>query len=382
MKIDFNIYSFIDGVIISQAIFACILLWFSNQNKLSNRFLATLLLVIALWLVDDFCRVAGIYNTNANLYFMPIFYSFAFGPLLYFYVKSLINSSFRLQKKHFLHFIPVFLQSLLYLFLNFQPYTFKHWYWENVHQPYTYRFEFDGTLLSLLIYLLLSISLIKQYQIWLLDNFSETSKIRLNWLKILLVILVILCVQWFFEVILRDVYQIYFNYNYSIQLLGILALVLGTAGIKQINLENIAFIENNQENLTEKNASTKIINNNINDNTNNKNPQIIDDLILAKIVAGMEVEKLYLNPTLSLAEFAKSLQLPQKTVSNHINIGLKKSFNDFVNFYRVEEVKRRLKTVDIEKITILAIAFDAGFNSKTTFNRIFKHFTGVAPRDF
>ncbi len=382
MKIDFNIYGFIDGVIISQAIFACILLWFSSQNKLSNRFLAILLLVIALWLVDDFCRVAGIYNTNANLYFMPIFYSFAFGPLLYFYVKSLTNSDFRLQKKHFLHFIPVFLQSLLYLFLNFQPYAFKYWYWENVHQPYTYRFEFDGTLLSLLIYLLLSISLIKRYQIWLLDNFSEISKIRLNWLKILLVVLVILCLQWFFEVILRDVYQIYFNYNYSIQLLGILALVLGTAGIRQINLDNIAFIENNQENLTEKNASTKIINNNINDITNNKNLQIIDELILAKIVAGMEVEKLYLNATLSLAEFAKSLQLPQKTVSNHINIGLKKSFNDFVNLYRVEEVKRCLKTADIEKLTILAIAFDAGFNSKTTFNRIFKHFTGVAPRDF
>ena len=107
-------------------------------------------------------------------------------------------------------------------------------------------------------------------------------------------------------------YQIYFNYNYSIQLLGILALVLGTAGIRQINLDNIAFIENNQENLTEKNASTKIINNNINDITNNKNLQIIDELILAKIVAGMEVEKLYLNATLSLVSLLKACNYHKK----------------------------------------------------------------------
>jgi AraC-like DNA-binding protein len=361
MKIDFDWFSALTIIIISQIIFAAGLLWFSERNRLSNRYLAILLVAISGWLIDYFCRVSGIYSQNANLYFMPIYYSFAFGPLVYFYVKSITNHEFNFEKRHLWHFIPVVFQGVLYWFLYLKSYKFKNWYWQNIHKPYTYKLEFDGTWISLFIYLILSILLIRRYQTWVKENFSEVSKIHLNWLKVLLIILVVLCIQWFIEVILRDYYQIYFDYTYSIQILGFLALALGIAGLRQSNLEKINFIE---------------------DKTEPKVNIEIDQEILKKVKETMEQEKLFLNPTISLSEFAKYIKLPAKIVSQHINSGLQKSFNDFVNEYRVAEVKRRLKSEDLQKLTILGIAFESGFNSKTTFNRIFKDFTGKAPRDF
>ena len=360
MQITLNFTVLLLGIIISSSFFATALLWISPQNKQSNRFLALLIFTISLWLIDHFLRIAGIYGQNANLYFLPIFYSFAFGPLIYFYVKSLVNQPLHLRKKDFLHFIPVLFQAGLYIFLTTQNYDFKNWYWSNIHEPFTYKVEFDGTFISMLIYLGLSIRLLRNYQFYLVNNFSEISKMRLNWLKTILIILVILCLQWLIEIILRDFFNLYFNYNYSIQILGIMALVLAVGGIRQANLSEVHF----EEEITQ------------------KVPVQVDTQILEQIKLGMEVQKLYLNPTLTLSEFARFLKLNPKVVSQQINTGLNKSFNDFVNEYRVDEVKLRLNSSDLERLTILGIAYESGFNSKTTFNRIFKEFTGVAPRDF
>lgn len=107
-----------------------------------------------------------------------------------------------------------------------------------------------------------------------------------------------------------------------------------------------------------------------------------DLAVLRLIENSMVAEKLYLNPTLTLIQMATALKLTPKVISRHINTGFNKSFNDYVNGYRIEEVKRRLKSSDLEKLTILGIAYDSGFNSKTTFNRIFKEFTGMAPSEF
>ena len=271
-----------------------------------------------------------------------------------------MNQPLHLRKKDFLHFIPVLFQAGLYIFLTTQNYDFKNWYWSNIHEPFTYKVEFDGTFISMLIYLGLSIRLLRNYQFYLVNNFSEISKMRLNWLKTILIILVILCLQWLIEIILRDFFNLYFNYNYSIQILGIMALVLAVGGIRQANLSEVHF----EEEITQ------------------KVPVQVDTQILEQIKLGMEVQKLYLNPTLTLSEFARFLKLNPKVVSQQINTGLNKSFNDFVNEYRVDEVKLRLNSSDLERLTILGIAYESGFNSKTTFNRIFKEFTGVAPRDF
>ncbi|MGF1925989.1 MAG: helix-turn-helix domain-containing protein [Bacteroidia bacterium] len=360
MQINFNLLIALIAIVISQSFFAAGLLFASNKNKQSNRLLSILIIAIALWLTDDFLRISGIYRQFPNLYFLPLFYSLGFGPLIYFYVKSMVNRTFRFKANHLFHFIPVLLQSTLYVFLTFCDYSTKHWYWENIHQPYVYRIEFDGTWISMIVYLTISFKNLQEYQAWILNNFSETSKIKLNWLKMMIGALIVLCIQWLVEIILRDFFNLYFEYNYSIQILGIIALLLGIAGIRQANLSNVSFEK-------EEKLSTHFV---------------LEANVIEKITEAMTSLQLYLDPTLTLVQFSGALKIPPKVVSKHINSGFEKSFNDFVNGYRVEEVKKRLKSADLQRLTIMGIALESGFNSKSTFNRIFKELTGMAPTDY
>ena len=106
------------------------------------------------------------------------------------------------------------------------------------------------------------------------------------------------------------------------------------------------------------------------------------DEIIKKITVLMEQEKLYRETELTLQQLAGKLQLPTYQVSQAINEGMKKNFYDLVNGYRVEEAKRLLLDPKNKNYTILSVGFEAGFNSKTTFNTVFKKFTGQAPTEF
>lgn len=367
MQIRFTIEVILALAIINIGFFSAGLLWFSLRNRQANRFLALLMATISLWQIDGFFRVSGLYSQNAHLYFLPIFYSFAFGPLIYFYVRSLTNSDFRLRPNHIWHFVPVIVQGSLYAFLSLSSYDFRRWFWHSVHLPVTYSIEFDGTWLSLLVYLLLSLRLLKHYGRYVQENFSETSQLALHWLRILLLILTLVCGQWAIELVLRHGYNLYFAYDYSYWLLGLLLIVMGTGGLQQVNLTGMHVRSEPLSNPPTRSAK-------IGDD--------IDPAMIERVRRAMEIDLLYLNPTLTLTELAQHVGLNPKVVSQVINTGIGKSFNDFVNAYRVEAVKQRLRSNDLVRLTLLGIAFESGFNSKTTFNRIFKDHTGQSPSAF
>ncbi len=359
MQIDFNIWVIICGAIIVLGFFASFILWIRKENKVSNRLLSLLLLCFSLWMIHTFYSVTGIFGQNPDFYFRPIYYSFAFGPLIYLYVRSITNGEFRLKPIHIIHFIPVIIQAGLYFFLFIQDYEYRNWYWQTIHFPYTYRIEFDGTFVSLAIYTVVSLFLITSYQKWVKEHFSEASKIILNWLKIILSLFLVLCFVWLIEVILRDIYTKY--YDYTIMVMGLLTLILAYIGVSQTNMSHIHFEKE------EKQVVKKI--------------EVQADL-LEMIKERMTLHKDYLNPSLTLSEFAGLCKIPSRKVSEQINHGLNATFHDFVNKYRVEEVKEKLTSVDRERFTLESIAYDCGFNSKATFNRIFKKYTGVSPSNY
>jgi AraC-like DNA-binding protein len=101
-----------------------------------------------------------------------------------------------------------------------------------------------------------------------------------------------------------------------------------------------------------------------------------------RLKQAMETEKLYLDPALNLTNLAGMVGLPPKTISAVLNQHLQKSFSEFINEYRVEEVKKRLREPAHQHLTISGIALDSGFNSQATFQRTFKQMTGVSPRQF
>ncbi len=362
MLINFGIEVLSFGALVVLGCFAALVLLTRKDNVYPNKFLALFLLSVSLWLIDAFLRVSSIYQQEPDYYFLPIYYSLAFGPLIYFYVTSLVNPKFRFDRRRFIHFVPVLIQALLYLFLNMKDYSFKRWYWLEIHKPYTYRIEFDGAFLSLAIYVYLSIQLIRRYQKKIEDNYSDTHRIRLHWLRGLLIILFVLCVAWFAEVILRDFYHDYFQFNYTSLILGFLTLTLAYGAVTQPNLTTVILPSDESDDETQSIA--------------------IDEKIKQTIRKHMEEQRAYLDSTLSLKAFAQLCGLPIRKVSQGINQGFSMSFHDYVNHHRVEAVKSQLKTADLEVYTIQGIAMECGFNSKATFNRIFKSVTGVTPTQY
>ena len=104
--------------------------------------------------------------------------------------------------------------------------------------------------------------------------------------------------------------------------------------------------------------------------------------IMSTLNEKMETDKLYQNPKLTRELLAQAVQISSKKLSSILNQHLKQGFNDYINGFRVEEVKRQLQSNKLETQTILSIAQDAGFNSQATFQRVFKDSVGMTPRDF
>jgi AraC-like DNA-binding protein len=98
--------------------------------------------------------------------------------------------------------------------------------------------------------------------------------------------------------------------------------------------------------------------------------------------SAMIVAKLYHDPALTVAQLSLNLKIPQKTISGVLNQHLNKSFNEYINEFRISEVKQKLIGPGNEHLTIAGIGFECGFNSQATFQRAFKLVTGMSPSEF
>lgn len=101
-----------------------------------------------------------------------------------------------------------------------------------------------------------------------------------------------------------------------------------------------------------------------------------------QLLAMMEQQKLYRNNNLRYSDLAARLGISVSQLSRLMNHEIGMSFNEFVNAYRVQDAKDRLSQNESDKYTLLAVAFDAGFNSKASFNRIFKRHTGLTLSEY
>lgn len=100
------------------------------------------------------------------------------------------------------------------------------------------------------------------------------------------------------------------------------------------------------------------------------------------LITIMKTQKPYLNPDLRLKDLAAQLDMTTSHFSEVLHYGFEENFYNFINFYRVMEAQELLKKSSYADEKIIAVAFDSGFKSKTTFNRVFKNVTGVTPSDY
>ncbi|WP_299456893.1 helix-turn-helix domain-containing protein [uncultured Microscilla sp.] len=375
--------------IIQGLILAFILLFNFRNNRQANVFLAILLFAISFHSFRYYVarRIFSLLLSEllnqpdyhfGNL-FIPFSFIFIIGPALYFYVKSLTLPQFRFKRKDLVHFIPATITLMVYLVLWLQSLP------KSNHHSYSQAYllfnsvEQVGGILSGLIYNLLAFRLLKKHRRILPQQFSNTNAITLNWLQVMIVLLTLVWLAWLVIALFNiQVFSFVLDYIafYPLQIfLAIIIYIIGFAGFIQPQVYtpnmvaslDVAHQASSLENTanTEKQASLS-----------QKSPHI------DKVIQAMEKEQLYLHPTLTLNELARHLHLSPKVLSQILNNELNKNFHDFVNYYRVEEVKQRLLNPQHLHLTILGIAFDAGFNSKSTFNRIFMKFTQMSPKQY
>jgi AraC-like DNA-binding protein len=190
---------------------------------------------------------------------------------------------------------------------------------------------------------------------------KEGQQVVFKWIKVLLICMSILAVAWLITVAVPIIFDYWDDIHYyPIEL----SLVLFTYWIAMTGYHRMKLIYTKP-----RSASAVIL-----DNDSGK--------YLSQLKNAMELDKLYLDPELNLNKVSSHTGISAKTISAILNQYHQTSFNDFVNDYRVREVKARLIDPSCQHLTISGIALESGFNSQATFQRAFKSNTGMSPREY
>lgn len=368
---------------IAQVFFASVLLLTKRPVMLHDKIMITWLLVIALrfWLVANGVAHTPFFDISFSEALIPI----TFGPFLYLYCKYLINDDEIIALKDLIHFLPFVVLFILGILNNIVP-----------AEKYDLDYEISLNLiylLSTIIYASLVFFLLAKYRKLVKFNFFsyDTASNRLFWLNYIAVLAVL-------SLSLYVVYTIFYahqpdaKYNlFTISTASMVVLVFSVSyfgftqqSMKQVKkeiehygLRNMLsdFIEKffNVNNLSKVSSEKQLEKEEI-------SPQKLQQIEALKKV--METEKPYLNPELTLQDLADSIDIPKHQLTNLFNVHMGLNFFEFVNSYRIEEAKTRLLDPQYDHFNIIAIASDCGFNSKSTFNTLFREKTGLTPKQF
>jgi AraC-like DNA-binding protein len=405
-----KLYALIPLLTLLQGLIFCILLLVRRhqEERYSDAWLSMALLLLSLTGVPYMLGWMGINDLWEKFTYLPWDgFWYAIPPTLYFFLKSLTNDQWRfVWKRDYWNYIPYFFYFTEHLIvgligLNNRPFVEK-WWNGNPFLPIFYEvlaWAVAG------FYMVKSYRLYTSYRTWTLNEFSDVERVSFKWLRNFLILYFTL----YSISIINELYiKISGNNNssmkYQLMWVGyltdtILMYYLSIAGYAQTRVKSIAFLENakemplnalqNEENTEgvdeietkEDEQATIIENEKLSEPIKSKNTLSESDLTLwkNKVLTYFEKENPYLNPELTLSELAHNLKTNTSILSQVINAGFDKNFNDFVNEYRVKAFQEKVKSKEYRHLTMLAVAFDCGFNSKATFNRAYKKLTGANP---
>jgi len=345
------------------------LLWYrSRQNgRLSDVLLGLVLVGMTFSIWEYMLGFSGIDILWDELEFLPRGFGFAFPPLWYFYFKSQIDSRFRFSRKDVWHFVPFLMHTAYHVLVYAMGREFvRHWE-QNVHGPYGIgHIEFMIGVILQIYYFYRSLKLYQHYRAWTKTQFSDIEVVSFKWYRNFLIVLALGLLADWLHILVDAIFDLSFEQDWWDNLLMVfLIYYVSIAGYAQAQpTRQVAF--------KDKPEPKPII--------EEWQPDYSDWKV--KIDRLMQENQPYLQPELTLADLARQLKTNASILSGVINSVYKKNFNDFVNEYRVEEFKKQIQNPQNKHLTLLAVAFNCGFNSKSTFNRAFKNATGFTPKAF
>jgi len=292
------------------------------------------------------------------------------GPMLYLYVKNLTDQS----KKRYtwiIHFLPaIIIYIILIPFFSLSSEE-KIFIYQN--DGFTYKYLRSNIkiliVLSGVFYICASLISVREYKKKITQEYSNTEKINLNWLYYLIIGISLIWVA----VLLKNDILIFT----LVVIFILLASYFGISKVGILNPKEIAVINVNIENNHESTIEAAVIKY----QKSNASEETIKN-IYQKLLNQMENEKIFKDPELTLNNLAVILEIHPNLLSQTINQIENKNFYDYINRYRIEEFKRIVTLPENQKFTFLSLAYESGFNSKTSFNRNFKKYTDCSPREF
>ncbi len=365
-------------------ILTVILITHETANRKANLFLA---LLTGVYSIDILLEL---FNSSSRVMVFPHFVGvidpllFLYGPLLYLYTCTLTNPSRNKKGKTVLHFLPslfLFCWYIPALFLQSpESKLFAAAFIESAGNvsPFAVTYVFRDTLWIIsciheIVYIVFSLLVLRRYSITIQNVYSSLEKINLRWLKILLI-----ATGW--SVGISMAFALTLNYNLlpfedALKIIlicsaGIIYLI-GYMGLRQpeIFIQGRTDAPGGEVVQREKYAKSKLDDHRL-------------ERYTKKLQLLMNKEKLYLQPNLKLKEVADRLSISTNNLSQVINNKLEKNFFDYINSFRIEDAQKMILDPAMQHLTLLAIAQDVGFNSKSSFNTVFKKLTSKTPSEF
>ncbi len=367
-----------------QALFFAILALTKKNKEIADYILAALFLALCYQLGVNFILSSDYKYDFPHLLGTADPLALVYGPLLFFFIKNYIDGQHLYKPKYLLHFVPFVLDHL---------YSFYHFYHLDGEQKINiYKEISEGRpglemsiamivrSLSPLIYSIWSIKILIVHRKNLKKLYSfTTQKLTLNWLwhltwsmfSIGALALILNLIIVFFDV--ADwVHLRFIIFAFAAAWVFVIGYysVRKTPFYRSFPIEGLTTLDvDDKSRRPEKYEKTRL-----------KEEEI--DNLKSKLLDYIEKEKPYLNKNLTIGELATSLDIPSHHLSQLINDQLGKSFFELINSYRVEEVKQRFFDPGYQNLTLFGIAMECGFNSKASFNRIFKQLTSQTPTEY
>lgn len=334
-------------------------------NVAANSYLGLFIITLGLAMIEIPLFYKNFHLEHPILFEMIGLSRFLTAPLLYISILCFTSLNKKFEKKIFWHFLPfmIFLIFRLPFFITGKNIEFSYETGRIVF--FVLRIALP---LQVFIYWILSFIKLQKHLNDLRQISSSTEKTDLIWLKYFLLILVLIMLVWF--------NLVFFNLEYLIRFTPFIYLLsiffLAYFSLQQREIFDFSKSELNELSsiqMYKKENPKRVYGNRLNE---------LDE----KLRRLTESEKVYLENDLSLPKLAKRLEASCNETSFVINELYSDNFYNFINKYRIEEAKKLLLSDKYNQLNVLGIAYESGFNSKTTFNTTFKKHTGMSPTEF
>ena len=358
---------------ISQTLFAGILIAVKKPRMMANQILAAWLLIICTEMI-----IVLVNETLIELYPIKIL-PYTYGPLLLLYAKWMTTEHPAFDPRYLWHFTPFFVFLIASLvFIDQRVMSGTHGFLV-IDRFVSFRIIYAVTFfMSITSYSVATFVEIHRHQKRLKQVVSYSSgKITLKWLLGLSITFYTgYIVMFIFGGV--DILVGFMPFDpYEISFIGltILTFLFGVFGFHQPSIfEEVGRVREETDAPHSDPDARKYQRSGLKKKDVKRYISLIEE--------HMVQSKPYLDRELSIYDLSLQLRIPRHFLSEVINEHMGKNFYNLVNDYRIDEVKKRLEDPEFENLTILAIAYDSGFNSKSSFNTIFKEKTGITPSEY